>query len=175
VPFGPAYKKRDGALLADGEIIEVRVEGWKPIHYALAGDAKLLNELSAGRVPKSWKPLETTTTEEVIFLGPFDQTVARGRANRPEEDLKLETETADGVTSSGRGTDGTHSPARRPRGAARVARSPLPSRRWGHIPRGLAPLVIARRPGRGARESSSVSPRGGRGPPSRPRPSRPAR
>jgi hypothetical protein len=80
VPFGPAYKKRDHALLAEGEIIEVRIEGWKPVHYALGSDARLLSELSAGRVPKVWKPLETTTTEEVIFLGPFDQTVARGRA-----------------------------------------------------------------------------------------------
>ena len=80
LPHGKAYKQVTDALLADGEIIEVKVEGWKPVHYALARDAKLLRDLSAGRVPKAWTPLETTTSEEVVFLGPWDQVVARGRA-----------------------------------------------------------------------------------------------
>ena len=68
------------ALLADGEIFEVRVEGWKQVHYALAGDAGLLQELVAGRVPPAWTPLATTTTEEVVFLAPLDPVSARGRA-----------------------------------------------------------------------------------------------
>ena len=80
VPFGKANKQISEAMLADGEIIEVQVEGWKAVHYALGSDAKVLRDLNAGRVPKAWTPLETTTTEEVVFLGPFDQTVARGRA-----------------------------------------------------------------------------------------------
>jgi uncharacterized protein len=80
LPHGKAYKQVTEALLADGEIIEVKVEGWKAVHYALASDAKLLRDLSAGRVPKAWKPLETTTSEEVVFLAPWDQVVARGRA-----------------------------------------------------------------------------------------------
>ena len=80
LPHGKAYKQVTDALLADGEIIEVKVEGWKPVYYALASDAKLLRDLSAGRVPKAWTPLDTTTSEEVVFLGPWDQTVARGRA-----------------------------------------------------------------------------------------------
>jgi uncharacterized protein len=80
LPSGKAYKQISEAMLADGEIIEVKVEGWKPVHYALASDAKLLRDLSAGRVPKAWTPLETTTSEEVVFLGPWDQVVARGRA-----------------------------------------------------------------------------------------------
>jgi len=80
LPHGKAYKKVTDALLADDEIIEVKVEGWKAVHYALSSDAKLLRDLSAGRVPKAWSPLETTTSEEVAFLGPWDQTVARGRA-----------------------------------------------------------------------------------------------
>ena len=66
--------------MAEGEIIEVKVEGWKPLHYALAGDAGLLSELSAGRVPQAWSPLERTTTEEVVFLAPLDPVSARGRA-----------------------------------------------------------------------------------------------
>jgi uncharacterized protein len=68
------------ALLADGDIIEVQVEGWKAVHYALAGDAELLRHLSAGRVPAAWAPLETTTTEEAVFLAPLDPVSARGRA-----------------------------------------------------------------------------------------------
>src|SRR5688572_2651293 len=80
LPSGKAYKQISEALLADREIIEVKVEGWKPVHYALARDAKLLHDLNAGRVPKAWTPLGTTTIEEVVFLGPWDQVVARGRA-----------------------------------------------------------------------------------------------
>ncbi len=80
LPHGKAYKQVTEHLLADGEIIEVKVEGWKAVHYALASDAKLLRDLSVGRVPKAWTPLETTTSEEVVFLGPWDQVVARGRA-----------------------------------------------------------------------------------------------
>lgn len=67
-------------MLADGEIIEVKIEGWKDAHFALSGDAKLLRDLSAGRVPKAWKPFETTTLQEVTFLAPLDPVSARGRA-----------------------------------------------------------------------------------------------
>ena len=75
-----AAKKMLGEMLADGDIIEVKVEGWKALHHALGSDAKTLRDLSAGRVPKAWMPLETTTTEEVVFLAPLDQVSARGRA-----------------------------------------------------------------------------------------------
>lgn len=80
LPYGKAYQQVVEDLLADGELIEVKVEGWKPVYHALASDAKLLRDLSAGRVPKAWTPLETTTSEEAVFLGPWDHTVARGRA-----------------------------------------------------------------------------------------------
>src|SRR5258706_1386712 len=79
VPFDKAQQIRE-AMLADGEIIEVQVEGWKAVHYALGSDAEALHDLSAGRVPKAWAPLETTTTEEVVFLAPLDHVSARGRA-----------------------------------------------------------------------------------------------
>ena len=75
-----AAKKLLGALLAEGEIIEVKVEGWKTVHYAPGSDAKTLRDLSTGRVPKAWTPLETTTAEEVVFLAPLDHVSARGRA-----------------------------------------------------------------------------------------------
>jgi hypothetical protein len=79
VPFSKVRLIRE-ALLADGDLIEVQVEGWKAVHYALGSDAKTLRDLSAGRVPKAWTPLETTTTEEAVFLAPLDQVSARGRA-----------------------------------------------------------------------------------------------
>jgi uncharacterized protein YcaQ len=75
-----AAKNLLGALLADGELIEVQVEGWKAPHCALGSDAAVLSELSAGRVPQEWAPLETTTAEEVVFLAPLDHVSARGRA-----------------------------------------------------------------------------------------------
>lgn len=81
LPFSrlkPVFK----SLLADGELIEVKVEGWKQVHFALGSDAGVLEVLSAGRVPAAWRPVATTTTttEEVVFLSPLDPVSARGRA-----------------------------------------------------------------------------------------------
>jgi uncharacterized protein YcaQ len=83
LPFSRAKQLLE-TMLADGDIIEVQVEGWKPasgrVHYALGSDAGTLNDLSAGLTPEAWTPLETTTTEEVVFLAPLDPVSARGRA-----------------------------------------------------------------------------------------------
>ena len=68
------------ALLADGDLIEVKVESWRAMHCMLARDVQLLHDLSAGRVPQAWAPLDTTTTEEAVFLAPLDPVSARGRA-----------------------------------------------------------------------------------------------
>jgi uncharacterized protein YcaQ len=68
------------ARLADGTLIEVRVEGWRATQVALGTDADALDELEAGRVPAAWAPLETTTDEEATFLSPLDPVSARGRA-----------------------------------------------------------------------------------------------
>ncbi len=75
-----AAKKVLEGMLADGDLIEVKVEGWKAVHLALGSDAGILQELSAGHVPQAWTPLDTTTTEEVVFLAPLDPVSARGRA-----------------------------------------------------------------------------------------------
>lgn len=66
--------------LADGTLMEVRVEGWKASHVALGSDAGVLADLEAGRVPATWTPSETTTEEEATFLSPLDPVSARGRA-----------------------------------------------------------------------------------------------
>ncbi len=73
-------KEVNQTLLAEGELIEVEVEGWKARQCALASDAKILADLNAGRVPKAWAPLENSTTDEVVFLSPLDPVSARGRA-----------------------------------------------------------------------------------------------
>ena len=75
-----AAKNMLGSMLADDELIEVQVEGWKALQYALGSDAKRLRDLSSGRTPEAWTPLETSTTEEVVFLAPLDPVSARGRA-----------------------------------------------------------------------------------------------
>ncbi|MBX3056232.1 MAG: YcaQ family DNA glycosylase [Anaerolineae bacterium] len=75
-----AAKKLLGTMLADGDLIEVKVEGWKAVHCALGSDAGLLHELSAGRIPPAWKPVDTNTIEEATFLAPLDPVSARGRA-----------------------------------------------------------------------------------------------
>ena len=36
--------------------------------------------LTAGRVPRAWKPLGPTTVDEAVFLAPLDPVSARGRA-----------------------------------------------------------------------------------------------
>ncbi len=66
--------------LADGTLVEVRVEGWRATHVALGSDAGVLAELEAGGVPAAWAPLATTTDEEATFLSPLDPVSARGRA-----------------------------------------------------------------------------------------------
>ena len=64
----------------DGTLIEVHVEGWKGPRWALAEDADDLATVEAGRVPRTWRPTETTTSEEATFLAPLDPVSARKRA-----------------------------------------------------------------------------------------------
>jgi uncharacterized protein YcaQ len=66
--------------LADGSLVEVRVEGWRATQVALGSDAGVLAELEAGRTPAAWSPVETSTEEEATFLSPLDPVSARGRA-----------------------------------------------------------------------------------------------
>ena len=67
-------------LLADGSLVEVRVEGWRRPQLAIGSDAGVIRELENGIVPAAWAPLDSTTTEEATFLSPLDPVSARGRA-----------------------------------------------------------------------------------------------
>ena len=68
------------AKLAAGELIEVRVHGWRAPHLALATDLPVLEALLGGRVPRAWRPIGPTTLDEATFLAPLDPVSARGRA-----------------------------------------------------------------------------------------------
>jgi uncharacterized protein YcaQ len=72
-----AWRER---AVENGELIEVHVEGWKGPRWALASDRESLETVAAGRVPRAWRPKETTTTEEATFLAPLDPVSARKRA-----------------------------------------------------------------------------------------------
>jgi uncharacterized protein YcaQ len=72
--------ERRARWLADGDAVEVRVEGWRATHLAVGADAALIEGLERGEVPSAWAPLATTTDEEAVFLSPLDPVSARGRA-----------------------------------------------------------------------------------------------
>ena len=61
-----------------GQLVEVRVEGWRIPQVALAADVPTLEVLAAGGVPAAWQPLDTTTAAEATFLSPLEPVSARG-------------------------------------------------------------------------------------------------
>lgn len=66
--------------VANGELIELTVDGWKGSRWAPGEDRAAIEAIAAGRIPAGWKPLETATDEEATFLSPLDPVSARGRA-----------------------------------------------------------------------------------------------
>lgn len=70
------------AWLESGKANRVKVEGGRDTYLVLAEDVPALESLEKGKVPKEWKPKETTTLEEVTFLSPLDIVSARGRAKK---------------------------------------------------------------------------------------------
>jgi uncharacterized protein YcaQ len=71
-----------GKCIESGKLKQVQIEGRRDNFLALAEDIPVLESLGRGRLPKGWKPRETTTLEEVTFLSPLDIVSARGRAKR---------------------------------------------------------------------------------------------
>ena len=65
-----------------GVFARVQVPGMRDSFLVLAEDVPMLEVLDKGKVPKGWKPKETTTLEEVTFLSPLDIVSARGRAKK---------------------------------------------------------------------------------------------
>ena len=70
-------------LQAAGKIVEIRMEDdRKTPHYILAEHLPLLETLHAGHVPDAWRPIDTTTDKEMVFLAPLEIVSARGRAQK---------------------------------------------------------------------------------------------
>lgn len=67
-------------LTREGLLVPVEVEGWRGVHYVLAGDVPLLRVLLEGGIPEAWKASGPTTADQVTFLAPLDPVSARGRA-----------------------------------------------------------------------------------------------
>jgi uncharacterized protein len=65
-----------------GMFAQVQVPGMREACLVLGEDVPVLELLENGKVPKGWKPKETTTLEEVTFLSPLDIVSARGRAKK---------------------------------------------------------------------------------------------
>jgi hypothetical protein len=77
----PAESQRrlDRAIKSQ-EFSIMNVDGWKEPAYLLATDIELLTQLEAGQIPAQWRPIDTTTDEEVSFFAPLEIVSARGRA-----------------------------------------------------------------------------------------------
>jgi uncharacterized protein YcaQ len=75
-------KEMLGAWIAQGKVNQVQVQGVRETYLVLAEDLSALESLEKGKIPKGWKPKETTTLEEVTFLAPLDIVSARGRAKK---------------------------------------------------------------------------------------------
>src|SRR5262245_998527 len=71
-------KDRQERWLANGDAIEVKVEGWRQRQLAVGADASILESLERGEVPRAWQPLDATTDDETTFLSPLDPVSARG-------------------------------------------------------------------------------------------------
>lgn len=68
-------------LVKEGKIVQVAMQDdAKTEYFVRAEDFSLLEQLHRGVVPDEWRPLETSTSEEVTFLAPLDIVSARGRA-----------------------------------------------------------------------------------------------
>jgi uncharacterized protein YcaQ len=67
-------------LFDDKKIMRVQIEGSKDVWLTLSENKKYFDDLEAGRIPKKWEALDTTTDEEVTLLAPLEMVSARGRA-----------------------------------------------------------------------------------------------
>jgi hypothetical protein len=81
--YSPAQiKSLLGRLREAGMFTQVQIEGGRETYLVLTEDVAALEALEKGKVPKSWKPKDATTLEEVTLLSPLDIVSARGRAKK---------------------------------------------------------------------------------------------
>lgn len=70
------------AWIESGRAARLQVDGRRDTYLFLTEDLPALDALEKGKLPKGWKPKETSTLEEVTFLSPLDIVSARGRARK---------------------------------------------------------------------------------------------
>jgi uncharacterized protein len=68
------------ALLESGDLAVVDVDGWPGRRFVVGADVGILDEIARGRVPRAWRPIDTTTDDEVGLLSPLDPALERRRA-----------------------------------------------------------------------------------------------
>ena len=81
------YSREEASQLLNGwveagKFAQVQVPGMRETFLVLGEDVPALDSLEKGKVPRAWKPKDTTTLEEVTFLSPLDIVSARGRAKK---------------------------------------------------------------------------------------------
>jgi len=81
------YSRADASQLIEawiesGKANRIQIAGKRDVYLVLAEDIPRLELLEKGKLPKGWKPKETSTLEEVTFLSPLDIVSARGRAKK---------------------------------------------------------------------------------------------
>jgi uncharacterized protein YcaQ len=75
-------QKKLSELFENKSISRFQLEGSKDVWITLSANIKHFQDLEAGRIPKKWEALDTTTDEEVTLLAPLEMVSARGRAKQ---------------------------------------------------------------------------------------------
>ena len=75
-------RRRIDRWVRSGLLSWLEVEGSKERLLVLAEDEPHLALLEEGKTPEAWRPLETSTDDEAVFLAPLDIVSARGRARQ---------------------------------------------------------------------------------------------
>ena len=73
-------KRKLGKMHEQKAIASLQVEGFKEEWITLAENIPLLEVLESGEIPEAWKPIGSTTLDEVTILAPLEIVSARGRA-----------------------------------------------------------------------------------------------
>ncbi|MBI5960517.1 MAG: YcaQ family DNA glycosylase [Chloroflexi bacterium] len=69
------------AFIKSGRVTTINIADSKENpRYVLAEEMPMLESLQAGRVPDSWRTIESTTADEMVFLAPLEIVSTRGRA-----------------------------------------------------------------------------------------------
>lgn len=74
-------RQRFQAMVQQGELAAVKVEGSKERWFVLSSDVPILSTLEAGDIPETWRPLTTSAEDEAVLLAPLDIVSTRGRSS----------------------------------------------------------------------------------------------